>query len=483
MRFNKILQAKQDPQYFLTDNYFINWQEGECPYPFQMETFCSFYRGHYKELSIAGGMGGGKTRLTALFVCYDLFDLLTRENPGRDWNLASHAKIFALCIAKSDDQAADTVFNEVKTIISNSAFFQEYAPHFTEYNITFDKHPDIEVYAVGAASAGSTVGRNVKIVAFDEIDSYDETQSQRGAWSVYSRIRKSTNRFGFDGHVIAISSPWHAHSVIMTLAKRTDPKTLALIAPTWVMNPNKPFDSPEMQAELERDPETFWRDYGCDPHSSTSSYYSDPAIIKVTERENALAQTGEHIWDLGNLAHLNPNFYYILAIDPGQRDDCFGTALLHAESDPIVGRKVIADGISRLIPKKDQMLNPLDIKKYLITILEQAPIRLFVTDQLWFYTEAIAEIEQKLGKANVLSKPNTKAEHDAVKNSWFEGKFELCNFPYVKQEFQNLKVIDSKKIGIIKGGKIDVVDALTRGYWAASQRLDVAFYPNMIVII
>jgi len=479
-RFQTIMQAKMDPSFFLKDGYFINWQGDERPYPFQMKTFTEFYRRDkkYKECSVAGGMGGGKTRLTALLIAYDIFDLLTRENPARDWNLASHARIFILCIAKSDEQAADTIFNEIKTIVSNSQFFSEYAPHIREYNITFDLHPDIEILACGAASAGSTVGRNVKAVGFDEIDSYDETQSQRGAWQVYARIRKSTNRFGFDGHVFAISSPWHANSVIMQLAQRQDEHTLALLAPTWEMNPTKGYDTPEMQAELARDPATFWRDYGVDPHSSMNAYYSDESIIKFNGQRNVLEQTGTNYWDLGYLSTLPKKFSYILSIDPGQRDDAFGTALLHKE-----GKKVICDGLSRMLPTADKMLNPLDIKRYLLHILANVPVRYFVTDQLWFYTEAISEISNIVGVDNVLSKPNTKAEHDAVKNAWFEETLEICDYPYITSEFQNLQLIDSKKIGVVKGGKIDVVDALTRGYWAAAQRMEACIYPNVVVIM
>ncbi len=86
------------------------------------------------------------------------------------------------------------------------------------------------------------MGRNVKTVIFDEITSYDETKSQRGAWQVYSRLRKSTNRFGFDGHVIAISMVWHVNDIIMTLVRqgKTDKRTLTKEYTTWEMNPNKP---------------------------------------------------------------------------------------------------------------------------------------------------------------------------------------------------------------------------------------------------
>lgn len=473
-RLEHIIRAKTSPREFLYDKYFLDIPK---PYPVQEELFNTFYTGHYKEVDLAKGMGGGGTFLGSLFICYDLFDLLTRSDPAKDYGLASHSLITCLAIAKSDEQASDTIYGEVRTKLENSPFFQEFSPKIREYNTVFMGHQDIELFAAGAASAGSSVGRNVKILWFDEIDSYDETASQRGAWQVYSRLRKSTNRFGFNGHVGAISSPWHVNSIIMQLtAVKDDPKVLTRRYATWEMNPTKPFDSPEMQAELTKDPVTFWRDYGVDPHSSIAAYYPDTSIIKMNEaRKNALEPISDS--DLfGRIQSLPQNFTYTLSIDPGLVNDAFGVALLHQE-----GKRVIADGLWRFKPGKDKrVLDPVEIKHYLVGICKILPIRFLITDQ-WYYVEAIQEL-QRLG-VQIQFKPLRKEEHDAVRNAWFEDTLEICNYPYILSEFEQLLVLDSRRIGIIRGGKIDVVDALTRGYWGVKELFSSGFIPNVVEVI
>lgn len=403
-------------------------------------------------------MGGGKSALGSLFIAYDAFDLLCREDPAKDYGLSSHSLIKQWAIARSIDQAADTVFAEVQSRMS-VPFFQSYKPKIGKYDVRFKRHHDVEISAGGAVSAGSLMGRNVKTVVFDEITSYDETKTQRGAWQVYTRLRKSTNRFGFQGHVIAISMVWHVNDIIMTLVRRgkEDPHTLTEEFTTWDMNPNKAFDSPEMQAELKRDPATFWRDYGIQPHMAIETYYSDQAVIKMNkERQNAFSF-------LPKFPDPKRHMTYILSADPGINNCRFGLALLHAEGD-----KVIADGLFRLEPKEGRELNPVEIKQLLLSICKNYPISHFITDQ-WTYNEAIMSIEN-LG-VTVLFKPLRKEEHDEVKNAFFDSKLELCNYPPIMEEFQQMLVLDSKRIGIVRGGYIDTIDALTRGYWAACEHL------------
>lgn len=467
-RLELIMKAKADPAFFLHCPYFLRIPS---PYPLQEAHFVEFFKGGYKDFVGVGGMGGGKTFEGSLFACYDLFDLLIRADPARDYNLAPHSSIFVLLIAKSDDQAADTIFNEVRVKIESSQFFQEFFPRIREYNITFRGHKDVEVMACGAASAGSIAGRNVKCNVFDEISKYDETLSQRGAWGVYSVLRKSTNRFGFAGHNVAISSPWHPHDIIMTLARKEDPHTLIKTFTTWEMNPNKALDSPEMQAELEKDPITFWRDYGCEPHSSTEAYYPDLNIIRISEDRPNLLESGILQTNLIDLNHT-----YFLSIDPSIKNDAFGVAILHKE-----GNKVIADGLWRFFPKpNERTINPVEMRQFLMYICSKLPVRYLVTD-VWFYQEALQAIS-RLG-VQVIFKPNRKEEHDEVRHAFYDEHLELCNYPQIKEEFGSLLVFDSRRIGIVKGGKIDTVDALTRGYWAVQRHLTSTVLPNVVEVI
>ena len=475
-RLQLILRAKSNPAFFLHEPYFIGELE---PYPKQEEMFVDFFNGKYKELDVAAGTGGGKSLLGSLFIAYDALDILTRVDPAKDYGLASHSLITQFAIAKSIEQAEDTIFHEVKERMT-SPFFQEYQPKMRDYIITFKKHPDLQVRAGGAVSAGSLMGRNVKTVVLDEITSYDETKTQRGAWGVYSRLRKSTNRFGFDGHVIAISMVWHVNDIIMTLVRtgKDKPGTMVRTYTTWEMNPTKSLDSPEMQAELLRDPITFWRDFGVQPHSSVESYYPDTDIININySRQNVFAYPVERMHGL-----INPKETYILSGDPAINDCAFGLALMHLE-----GEKVITDGLMKLVPEKKVELDPLEVKQLLVGTKERpgicrvVPIQYFITDN-WYYAEAIKEIKA-LGVI-VLFKPLRKEEHDEVKKAFYEKKIELCNYPDIIHEFEQLLILNSRLIGMVRGGHIDVVDALTRGYWCIREHLTLGKHlPQLVEVI
>jgi hypothetical protein len=313
------------------------------------------------------------------------------------------------------------------------------------------------------------MGRNVKAIAMDEITSWDETLTQRGGWNVYHRLRKSTNRFGFDGHVYVISMVWAINDIIMTLIKTKDPKTLTKQYTTWEMNPNKALDSPEMKSEQDRDPISFWRDYGAQPHSSIESYYPDRAIVRMNEERINMLELAK------NGIFLPSKATYILSADPSIRNDNFGLALLHFEDN-----KTICDGLLTLRPHGAREINPIEVRDLLMQICKHYRIAFFITDQ-WYYNEAILALKN-IG-IEVLFKPLRKEEHDAVKNAFFERTFELCNYPEILDEFSQLLVLDSKRIGIVRKGKIDTVDALTRGYWAVQNHLLTQSFPLIAVEI
>jgi len=153
---------------------------------------------------------------------------------------------------------------------------------------------------------------------------------------------------------------------------------------------------------------------------------------------------------------------YVLSADPGINNCRFGLALLHVE-----GEKVIVDGLFRLEPHGKE-LNPVEVRKLLVKICKTFPIAYFVTDQ-WTYNEAIMEI-RNLG-IQILFKPLRKEEHDEVKNAFFDKKLELCNYPEIIEEFSQMLVLDSRRIGVVRNGYIDTVDALTRGFWAVKTHL------------
>jgi len=476
LKMQKVLKAKNDVVFFAEDPYFFPNQK---LYPKQREILREFFNPEkqYKELVLLKGMRGGGSFLASLIGLYDAFDLLVRDDPAADFGLASHSTIFILAIAKSDEQAADTIFKQITDKIRYSPFFKSFKPRIRKYDVTFRKKPDVILMAGGSASAGSLAGRNDKCVIFDEIAKYDETRSQRGAWNVYSILSKGTSSFGFDGHVVSLSSCMHSKDIIMTLRERADhnPHMLGYTVPTWEMNPNRPFDSPEMQAELKKDPLLFWRDFGCQPWAQYDAYYHDLDVVKIDETIPNLLEIAYFAWKEGH-EFIPPDKVYVLSGDPALKQDAFGLALEHQERPDFF----IADGLFRWEPDlKQKEIDPIEVRDFLTWLCRHMRVRAFVTDT-WQFPEALKYIRST--GTPVYQQHVKKADHDRVKQDFYFNRLKLCNYPYILKEFGDLRVINANKIDHVRGGSMDVVSALTNAHkWLNEHSLKL--FPSPAVFV
>jgi len=458
----KILKASTDPVFFAEDEFFL----GQELYPKQAEVLREFYKDDYDELIVIAGFKSGKTFLASIFGCYEAFKLLIFDDPAKHYGLAPGSKIFIVGVAVSEDQARDTIFAQIASKVMASPFFRRHKPKIYKTEIRFDKGV---VILCGTSSSASMVGRTVKCIIFDELARFEQSVSKRGAFMVYSSLSKQTAVFGKEGKKIVISSPLHASDIVMQLYERSKqlPNVLSFKYPTWEMNPNISFE--DLRDELEKDPLSFWRDFGAEPTAAVSPYFGNLDIIPDETIPNVLSMLAEGL----EVRPVSTN--YILTGDPALRHDSFGLALGHREGD-----KFVVDGLYRFTPTKKHEIDPLEVKEFIKTVIRTLPVTACVFDT-WNFPEAQEEI-RRMG-IPVHNHIVRKQDYDHLKNQFYQGKVILCNYPLVRQELSQLQLLSGTKVTEPKGGSKDVADALCNLIWALTHLKPLRSSTNLVEVI
>ena len=438
---SKILRASVDPVFFAEDPYFLGLEL----WPKQREVLRAFYdpNKHYTDLILVAGMRSGKTFLGSVIAAYEAFQILIHEDPQSYWKLARGSPLFILNVAKSEEQAKDTVFAQIEPKIRNSPFFQQFSPKFRASSIYFPSH-QLTMFS-GTSSAGSMVGRTAKCVIFDELARFEESE-KRGAYMIYSSLTHSTMTFKDDGHRVVISSVVHPDDIVMQLyhKARQHPKMLAFKIPTWEMNPHISFD--DLEAERLRDPIGFWRDFGCEPTRSEVTFFRDP---KKIEARMTLANLLE-ILDGPQVRALISSDDYVMAIDPALRNDAFGIAIGHKTDDTIY-----IDGAWRFVPESGEV-NPHDVRKFINKVLEVFPVSVLLLD-LWHFPELLEDI--RLHGVEIVFHRVTLDDYSLLRERIMEGTILLPRYPVLLEELRNL-ILKGKKVDHPRKGSKDVSDAV-----------------------
>jgi len=448
-RTNLILRAVDDPVFFCEHPYFL----GMKLYPKQAAILRQFYKSNYRELVLIAGMRSGKTVLASLFALYELFKLLILPDPAEHYGLAKGSLIFIVTVAVSEEQARDTIFHEIISKIPRSPFFREFKPKFYANEVRFPQKGI--VLLCGTSSSASLVGRNVKVAIFDELARFEESASKRGAWQVYTSLKRGTATFGDEGKVIVISSPRYVGDIVETLYDRASnfSSILALRFPTWEFNPN--ISLQDLQEELQHDPVSFWRDFGAQPMSSLELFVRNPEILPWDESIlNVLEAIAKSHTVTSDVPH-------VLAGDPAFRHDAFGLATAYRDGDLIV-----VDGMWRFSPKELGEINPTEVKDFILDCCKTLNVYACVFDS-WNYPEA----QQAIRNCGIVLENHVvrKEDYDFFRQLCYDRKLKLTSYSVARREFAQLQIINARKIDHPKGGSKDVADAVVNSIWLLSQ--------------
>ena len=417
---------------------------------------------------VANGMivhNSGKSTLAALIAVYEFFKLITLSNPAEHFGLLKNDPIFISIVAVSEEQAMDTVFAKAKAMVEDSQWLQD---HFDVKVRESKIMCDVKNVTIRTISSWSTtaVGRSNKAVIFDELANFEETVSKRGAWEIWSRLTKSTDTFGKEGKIVAISSPRHPNDIIMTLYRRAlqDPEeqkqTLALLTPTWEVNPN--ISREELLKAHKHDLATFLRDFACQPQATNALQF--PEGVNLDLPYNVLADP----------QYVDREHLRVMAIDPAVRNDAFGVAVGYK-----VGDDIYIDGAWRFQRMDRAYISPREVKQWMEDAISRLNVAVLVFDT-WMFPELIEWAEQDLGLV-VEKHIVTKKDYDRWRELQQAGRLHVCQYDVLKMEAESLLVINERKVDHPVGGSKDVADCVANVIWYLETK-DTLIKPRIMVV-
>jgi len=326
----------------------------------------------------------GKTAVASTILAYELFCLLMLDNPSKHYGLAPGAIIALTCVAVSKDQANYGVFANMINMVKKNPFFQKHFPNLLYHDQKIED-PDRQILCqVLAANVATAAGYTNKCVIFDELDLFQRSMDSRiGADLVYTKLTNSTQTFGDQGKIVAISSLQYVDGIMNRIYKDglEEPQTLALSYCTWEMNPT--ITEEQLRNEYKYNMVAFFRDFANRPDISSGLQF--PEGIKLNR---SLVNV------LNNDYVVKPHEpYRVMAIDPAYKNDAFAVAVGYRK-----GNHIIIDGVRRFtkMDDADAIIRPSDIRIFIENNIRKLHVINFVHD-VYMYPEIIESMKYKFG--------------------------------------------------------------------------------------
>lgn len=441
-----VMKGKTDPVWF------VESQVGARLFPKQNEIMSEFYGNLYKNLFIVAGMRGGKSALAGMIGVYELFDLMTIENPATYFGLLPDQQINISVVATSTTQAQDSIFGNICSMVESSDWFGTWTDLKIRNEEIRSKRKKVVMRVLSSWST-TAVGRSNKAVIFDELDNFEDTSGKRGAWEIYGRLSKSTDTFGDSGKIMAISSPKSPSGIMMTLYRQglKDSKTLSILAPTWEMNPN--LTKEILMAEHKHNLGMFWRDYGCSPQIFTAIQF--PEGVRLNKGLNNV---------LHNMPVHGDDKLRVCAIDPAVKNDSFGIGVGYRE-----GNRIVVDGVRRFIREEgDAYIRPSDVRSFVDDVINRCGVQTMIFDT-WMFPELIEHVEVDFGLETIKHIVG-KEDYDRWRELQEGGDAKVVYDELLEEEANQLVIIESNRSRVDHpyGGSKDMADCVANIMWYLS---------------
>jgi len=422
------------------------------------------------QLILVMGRRSGKTFMSALILCYTLYQMIKMGDPQEFYGLPSGELIKVANVAATKDQAT-VLFNMVSNFINKSPFFKRYHIKTLETKIKIATpadlqkkklRPSLEVRAY-PCSAKSIRGSGTITAVMDEIAHYDSTGGPSSDDRVYTAFAPSIVTFGGHGRLVSISSPLGEAGKLYDMYRKgveEDNKTfMCFQLPSWLANPTiKMSVLEEMEAA---DPDNFWAEYGASFLASTSRSY-----IQNIEALKDCVDKGRHY----DIIRPSTGLRYYMAIDIGFVRDGFAAAIVHAE-----GTRIIVDYANIFFAKQApyehlDMLEPEDMADYVFSIYSQFRPSAACMDQFesFSFNSLLSRKGVKIERVTFDRSTNSEA-YQSFRNRIYQGDIRLPDYSYLQKELRNLRVTSSSKYSLKVeapfGAHDDLSDAVVRACW------------------
>lgn len=398
----------------------------------------------YRELVLVCGMKGGKTPTAGAIAWIEHYRMFRMDDFRKHYKLPGDKEVYILNVATNAEQAQQTIFADIERIAKNSPYCRKLNPYKTGTLFHF-QGSNIKMQS-GHSSSNAQVGALLKALLLDEIDRFtNKKNGKRSGKKTYTDLSRGVTPFGLDGKIVSISSPVYERGPIVELYEKSkaEETMLGFWLTTWEMNPNMPFDSPVLQAELRKNPEAFWRDYGCSPSRALEKYFRDRKKLEsIFEKAKALkiinpVKTDGTFYDW---FHGEDKFNYHLHLDPAVRNDSFGIALAHRDE-----KNIYIDLMYRFKPSEGE-LDFEEIKQFALLIAGRFPTINTVTWDTYMAVSIHQALADKLGIESTRLLID-KAIYDKVKVEGIYSGRVICHpHKYLKIELRDLELINGKKV-------------------------------------
>ena len=296
---------------------------------------------YFKELHLQLGRRSSKTLLASIITAYEAYKLLVINNgdPHSFYNLPQDDEIAIINVALSQKQAG-RLFGQLQARIRNSPFFRgRIAKDLTDEIRLYTNHdlakkaegmnnlniPGSILLLCGHSNPDSLAGYSTVLILFDEIAFYDETGKVTGK-SFYGRLKPSLAKF-FKynaARIVQISSPNNKNGIFYEtaqMAKGDDDNGNSILSfqlPTWDINPDIPYDHPELARDRLTNIDLFNTEYGAQwAEGGSLQNYFPPELIDRCVR-------GE----LAPHPHQMPGFNYYMHVDPAKKSNNYAAVLV-----------------------------------------------------------------------------------------------------------------------------------------------------------
>ncbi len=180
----------------------------------------------YQEVTIAGGIGIGKSFVVSIILTYLCYLLGCLKHPQEFFNMTPGSLIQLMNMANNEIKARKIVFSEVKARIDHSPWFKNRF-HYDSKTESELRFPNQILIIPGNSQDTFFEGFNIFGGVVDEADSHvmtpDKDCAQIGFDAIKERIR---SRFGFKGLVMVIGSPKTIDGFLMRRVKECEESEL-----------------------------------------------------------------------------------------------------------------------------------------------------------------------------------------------------------------------------------------------------------------
>lgn len=298
---------------------------------------------YFKELHLALGRRSSKTLMASIITTYEAYKLLVINNgdPHGAYNLPADDEIAIINVALSQQQAG-RLFGQIQARIRNSPFFKDRIAKETTSEIRLYTNRDLSkkingtnlsvngsiVLLCGHSNPDSLAGYSTVLILFDEIAFYDETGKVTGKY-FYNRLKPSLAKFyNFQAaRIVQISSPntkvgiFYETFQMSTVDDDTGNSILSFQMPTWCMNPDIPYDTPELERDRRTNLDMFSIEYGAQwaEGGAYHNYFPEDLIERCIRG------------DIGPHRRPKPGVSYYLHIDPARKGNNYAAVLIAKE--------------------------------------------------------------------------------------------------------------------------------------------------------